>query len=117
MNRPTRNLILVPTTLILCLTGCASTKQWSATGGNREQGLVKLSYQYPEFHQPSVDDAQAQELAARRCAAWGYKQAQPIEGLVRACSKSDGGNCNVWTVTREYQCTGGDASYASRLSK
>ena len=117
MNRQIQRLIAVPAVLVVALSACVSTRQWTATGGNREQGLVKLSYQYPDFHQPDVSDAQAQELAAHRCAAWGFKKAEPVAGLVRECSNSESGNCNLWTVTREYQCSDGDAPYASRLSK
>ncbi|HEU4591731.1 MAG TPA: YecR family lipoprotein [Steroidobacteraceae bacterium] len=100
------------------LSACASTQKWSAAGGNRQQGVVRLSYQYPEFRQPQVSDVQAGKLAQSRCNAWGYRHAEPIEGQVRQCANKDGGNCNLWTVTREYQCSGADgSSFANRLSR
>ena len=119
MNRCTQRLILVPTFLVLALSGCVSTQHWSATGGNKEAGLVRVSYQYPEFHQPDVSDVQAMALAENRCEAWGYQRAEPVPGVVRECSNMDAGNCDLWTVTREFQCRGDaeDASYAARLSR
>jgi hypothetical protein len=100
-----------------CLVACASTRQWSAAGGNREQGVVRVSYDYPEFKQPQVSDAQAQKVALGRCNAWGYRTAEPRAGQVRQCANMDKGNCDLWTVTREDQCGNGDSSYAARLSR
>lgn len=119
MNRSSRRFALVSTLMVLALTGCVGTKQWTATGGDKEAGLVRVSYQYPEFHQPDVSDAQAMVLAENRCEAWGYQRAEPVAGLVRECSNMEAGNCDLWTVTREFQCGGeeGDASYTARLSK
>ena len=100
-----------------CLVACASTRQWSAAGGNREDGVVRVSYDYPEFKQPQVSDAQAQKVALGRCNAWGYRTAEPKAGQVRQCANMDKGNCDLWTVTREYQWGTGDSSYAARLSR
>jgi YecR-like lipoprotein len=119
MNRSILRLILVPATFALALAGCVSTKQWTSTGGDKEAGLVRMSYQYPEFQQPDISDDQATVLAASRCEAWGYERAEPVAGLVRECSNMEAGNCDLWTVTREFQCSGhyGDASVAARLSR
>ena len=119
MSRSLHRLILAPTILALGLSACVGTRQWTPTGGNRETGLVRVSYQYPEFHQPDVSDVQAMVLAENRCEAWGYKRAEPVAGLVRECSNMEAGNCDLWTVTREFQCRSeeGDASYAIRLSR
>jgi hypothetical protein len=119
MNRLIQRLILTPVVLVLGLGACVSTRHWSPSGGSKEAGLVRVSYQYPEFHQPDLSDVQAMVLAENRCEAWGYKRAEPVAGLVRECSNMDAGNCNLWTVTREFQCRGDgeDASYAARLSR
>jgi hypothetical protein len=117
MNPSIPRLVVLPVLLVLSLSACVSAKQWTSTGGNKESGLVRVSYQYAEFHQPDLSEAQAMELAANRCEAWGYKRAEPVAGLVRECSNMDGGNCDLWTVTREFQCANGDSSYAARLSK
>jgi hypothetical protein len=117
MNSPIRRLVLLPVLLVSTLSACVSAKQWTSTGGNKESGLVRVSYQYSEFHQPDLSETQAMELAANRCEAWGYKRAEPVAGLVRECSNMDGGDCDLWTVTREFQCASGESSYATRLSK
>jgi hypothetical protein len=65
-----------------------------------------------------MSDAEAEKLALNRCNSWGYQQAEPIEGQVRQCSNTDDGNCNLWMVTREFQCKQSKgATFASRLSR
>ncbi len=93
---------------IFALTACVSTKHWTAAGGNRDEGIVKLSYQYPESQPLALSDAQAEQLAENRCNVWGYAHADVIPGQVRECSETEGGSCALWTVTREYQCTRDD---------
>jgi YecR-like lipoprotein len=121
MNRSIQRLILLPATLVMGLSACVSTQQGLHTGGDKDAGLVRVSYQYSQFHQPKVDDAQTMTLAENRCSAWGYQRAEPVAGLVRECSNMEGGNCDLWTVTREFQCSSGakdgNASYATRLSR
>jgi hypothetical protein len=110
--------ILTAAVLLLGLGACATTEKWSAAGGSRENGVVRVSYQYPEYQQPELSDAEAGELALSRCNAWGYREAQPIAGRIRQCANMDAGNCDLWSVTREYQCTNGDSGYAAaRLSR
>lgn len=99
------------------LVGCASTQHWSPAGGNREEGLVRLSYEYPEFQQPQMSESQAQKLALNRCNSWGYRKAEPIAGQIRQCANMDDGNCDLWSVTREFQCSDDEGSYVSRLSR
>jgi hypothetical protein len=108
--------LIAAAALLLSLGGCATTQGWGVSGGDREQGVVRLSYEYPEFHQPAVSDEQALKLAVNRCNGWGYEDAEPIAGQLRQCSNKSGSNCDLWTVTREYQCTA-NASYAGNLSK
>jgi hypothetical protein len=102
--------------LALNLAACATTRQWNVTGGDRAEGVVRVSYEYPEFEQPALSDEQAMQIATSRCNGWGYDEAEPIAGQIRQCGNMDGANCNLWTVTREYQCTEG-ASFAAHLSK
>jgi hypothetical protein len=40
--------------------------------GRRPQTAVwSACYEYPEFHQPDVSDAQAMKIALSRCSGWG----------------------------------------------
>ena len=117
MRRPSSLLQILLPIFMATLAGCAGTRQWTSAGGNRELGLVRVSYEYPEFHQPEMSDAQASALALDRCNAWGFSKAEPIEGQLRQCANKDDGNCNLWTVTREFQCANGQARYANRLSR
>lgn len=109
--------ILAAAVAFLFLAACASTPQWNNAGGNRENGVVRLSYEYPEFKQHTISEAQAASLALNRCSAWGYTRAEPIAGVLRQCAKMDAGNCNLWTVTREYQCSDGEGSDGSMLGR
>lgn len=112
-----RTLSLMTAALLLAnLAGCATNKQWNVNGGDRKAGVVRLSYEYPEFKEPALSEAQAAELAANRCAIWGYENAQPIAGQVRQCSNMDGNNCDLWRVTREYQCVNGAAEEFAGLA-
>jgi hypothetical protein len=102
--------------LLLNLAACATGKQWALSGGDRITGVVRVAYEYPEFKQPTLSDAQARKIAASRCNAWGYTQAEAIAGQIRQCSNMNGANCDLWTVTREYRCVD-EASFAGNLSK
>jgi hypothetical protein len=109
-------LFLAAATALLNLAGCATSKQWAVSDSDKQQGLVRVSYEFPEFREPSVSDSQAEKLALNRCSGWGYDAAQPIPGQLRQCSNMDGGNCDLWKVTREYQCTR-DVAFAGSLSR
>jgi YecR-like lipoprotein len=109
--------LLIQSLFIFSLVGCASTQQWTPAGGNRDEGVVRVSYEYPEFQQPQMSESQAQKLALSRCNAWGYQKAEPIAGQIRQCANMDDGNCDLWSVTREFQCKEGEGSYVSRLSR
>ena len=113
MPNVTRNLSLLA--LAALLTACATTPKWSVSGADRKDAVVKVSYEYPEFHQPKVTDEQAFKAALGRCSGWGYDDAQLIAGQVRECANSQGANCNLWMVTREYQCID-DAPLARQAS-
>lgn len=91
----------------LLLTGCAAQKDWSATGGSRSDGVVRLSYEYGEMEKPQVREEQALAIAAQRCRTWGYTGSEAFGGVTRQCNQRGGFNgCASWIVTKEYQCTG-----------
>ena len=92
--------------LACSMSSCAVQKTMQATGGSRADGTVKLSYEYGQFEQPTVDMRQGMSIATKRCASWGYNGAEPFGGHTRTCNGYGGGSCNHWLVTVEYQCTG-----------
>lgn len=94
---------------VITLAGCATSKHWNVSGGEKAEGLVRVSYEFPEAHEPALSESAAQELAEHRCEGWGYDDAEPIAGQLRQCSNMDDGSCSLWTVTREFQCTRGVA--------
>jgi YecR-like lipoprotein len=109
--------ILAAAALLLNLVACATAPKWGVSGGDRSGGVVRVSYEYPEFHQPSVSDDQAMKIALGRCSGWGYDDAKPIAGQIRQCSNMEGSNCDLWTVTREYQCTNAHGAFATNFAK
>jgi len=93
--------------VMLVVAGCATTKQWTATGGSRADGVVRLSYEFGEFETPQLNEQQGTALAAQRCHTWGYSGAEAFGGSTRQCLQRGGFNdCATWQVTKEYQCTG-----------
>jgi hypothetical protein len=124
-----RTLSITAGTLLVLLTGCATGREWNVSGGDRDAGVVRVSYEYPEFEEPALTAQQAAEIAAHRCDQWGYDAARPIAGQLRQCSNMDGANCDLWRVTRAYQCTremaaqgagengGADLSAANKLAR
>ena len=111
-----KNLVIV-SILGFVLGGCAVNKDWSATGGSRSDGVVRLSYEQREFEQPQLSEQQAINLATQRCKTWGYTGAEAFGGVTRRCNQGGGfGGCSQWLVTKEYQCLGtGSATAPSRL--
>lgn len=102
--------ILVIFCLIIGLVGCATTKEWSATGGSRADGTVVLSYEQGGFEQPILNESQGLALAAARCKNWGFTGAEAFGGVTRICIEHTSGlftsSCVTWKVDKKYQCTG-----------
>jgi hypothetical protein len=117
MTRTLRNLALLIPAFSL-LGACATGGHWSSSGGDREAGVVKVSYEHSDEVEPTLSGVQADKLADNRCKTWGYREAELIPGLVRNCTNSEGNRCELWKVTREYQCQSGariGASLANNL--
>lgn len=92
---------------VLVVSGCTTTRDWSATGGSRADGVVRLAYEQGEFETVQVSEVQAIDLASRRCNSWGYSGAEAFGGTTRDCTQMGGfGGCSRYRVTKEYQCTG-----------
>jgi hypothetical protein len=91
----------------ILLTGCATVKDWTATGGSRSDGVVRLSYEVSEMESAQVSESQALDVSGRRCKIWGYSGSEAFGGVTRNCAQQGGfGGCSRWIITKEYQCTG-----------
>lgn len=95
---------------ILLLTGCTAAepeiKEWSAIGGSKGDGVVKLAYQ-KDFFNNSEPSYSGIPLAEERCKGWGYGGAIEFEGQSTQCDDKDKnifGDCLVGKVVKEYQC-------------
>ncbi len=88
------------------IVGCATTKNYSATGGSRSDGTIKLSYEHGMFERPEVNEQEGIEMAKKRCASWGYKNAEAFGGINRVCNAPSSSGCVQYLVTKEYQCLG-----------
>lgn len=105
---------------ILALAACATAKTYTATGGSRSDGTVRLSYEVGMLEVPTVDEAQGLSVARQRCATWGYSGAEAFGGTTSQCTSMGSSGCMTTLVTKEYQCTGngGAGGYAEiRMSE
>jgi hypothetical protein len=98
-------IVLVAVTL--ATVGCATQKQWTATGGSKADGIVKLSFEYGGFERPVISVQDGVPQATARCQSWGYTGAEPFGGATRQCTATNQYGCIAYFVTAEYQCTGG----------
>ena len=92
--------------LYLTVASCAVTKEYASTGGSRADGIIKLSYEVTSFEAPYVNEQQGLNLARKKCAGWGYKDAESFGGFTRICNEQGINYCRQWLITKEYQCLG-----------
>ena len=89
---------------IVFLGGCVSTKYWSATGGSRADGVVRLAFNKGTLQRVQLDESQAISVATERCKNWGYNGAEAFGGVTYQCIQTGQYGCVTETVTKEYQC-------------
>lgn len=90
---------------IIFLSGCVSTPmQWHASGGSKADGIVELSYTYNYMQKPVTSETQGVARAGQMCMSWGYLEVEALDFLERSCQMGDYLGCDVWVVTRKYQC-------------
>lgn len=99
-------LLAFATVAAIGLASCATPKTYTATGGSRADGTVRLSYDVGLFEQPVVDEAQGLKVARERCATWGYSGAEAFGGSTSQCVSPSSSGCQLARITKEYQCTG-----------
>ena len=107
-----KSVVLAALACSALLTGCVEFPEPAAivpqaTGGDRGQGSIEMSYEKPPILQPRVDWMAAQSAAVHRCSGWGFTGAQAYANDREECIafRADG-SCNRLRVTRIYQCTG-----------
>lgn len=82
-------------------------KQWLVTDASRTDAIVKVSYERNEFQRSRPEQGQADGLAAKMCAAWGYAGAVQFGSEETICLSRRGfGNCGRRRITLPYQCAG-----------
>lgn len=93
---------------IIALSGCAgyqTEKSWSAIGGSRADGTIKLAYPIALFNNSAPADSGV-GMAGQRCKVWGYKSAVAFGGTTTQCERRNSfGDCVIGNVVKEYQCT------------
>ena len=99
----------------LVVAGCATVSEMVPTGGSRSDGIVKLSFEYGMFDKIQIDQVAALSAARKRCATWGYSDAEPFGGMTRQCQMYGSMGCTQWFATVEYQCTMGGGESAPPL--
>lgn len=90
------------------LAGCSAQKHWVAEGGS--YGIVRLAYHHHWLERPWAEEEEANQLAQKRCAAWGFQGVEPFGVEAKRCIQMASNGCDVWQVSREWQCTGKSAN-------
>ncbi|MBP5075939.1 YecR family lipoprotein [Pseudomonas chlororaphis] len=88
----------------LVLAGCATPKQWEATGGSKTDGVVQISYEQGQFENGQSDAAQGLAVATARCQVWGFKHAEQSGSEKSVCRTMGQYNCLQTTVTQDFLC-------------
>ncbi|QFU23604.1 YecR-like lipofamily protein [Shewanella eurypsychrophilus] len=88
------------------LVGCTSMKTMEATGGSLSDGIIELSYTRSPSETSKFDEQDALRTAIKRCKAWGFKTADAFSGVQTSCRDSVDSRCDVYMVTKKYQCIG-----------
>lgn len=89
------------------ISGCATKKEFYATGGSRADGTIDMAYEFHPFESPVVSLQQAQTVAKSKCSVWGYRDAEPFGGKSVNCYQRNGfGTCEAGQVLVKYQCIG-----------
>ncbi|WLH33426.1 YecR family lipoprotein [Pseudomonas sp. FP2196] len=99
-----KTLIATLTLASLFLTGCATPKQWEATGGSKDNGVVQVSYELGQFESGQTSAEQGLTVAAQRCKTWGYKNAEVTGSEKNICRTMGQYNCLQTTITQDYLC-------------
>lgn len=87
------------------LAACATTdSNWKTTGGNREEGRIRLSYEQKKTEVVEIDDYEGFSKAREKCSSWGYGNVERAGEQTRNCVESAPDGCRTWLISREYRC-------------
>lgn len=112
-----KNRISPVVLVLLAASGCTSVQPISVTpsaiGGSKSDGTVRVGYS-SSANQPAIPDwAGAEQVALKRCQAWGYKSVEGFDTTSSTCvvmgagilvNGAPPGACARQDVFREYQC-------------
>ncbi|EBZ0015944.1 hypothetical protein ABN36_18390 [Salmonella enterica subsp. enterica] len=97
---------------LMIISGCAVKREPLPIGGSKSDGVVKMGYSYGDtygaFEVPKIDKIKTEALAAKKCQAWGYDNAEAFGGEVSNCVIPSLGGCARTNVYIEYQCISND---------
>ncbi len=99
-----KTLIATLSLTAMVLTGCATPKQWEATGGSKTDGVVQVSYELGQFESGQTSATQGLATAEGRCKVWGYKSAEVSGSEKNICRTMGQYNCLQTTITQDYLC-------------
>ncbi|BAJ01287.1 YecR-like lipofamily protein [Shewanella violacea] len=105
MNKQLKKTLVIAI-IALTMSACTSMKTMEATGGSLADGIIELSYTYNQYETSQFDEQDALKTASKRCKAWGFKKADPFSGERISCRDKIGSRCDVYLVTKKYQCIG-----------
>ncbi len=109
--------------VLVLLAGCVPLQpiEVGVTSGSKSDGNIIISAQYPggpqsllgDKRRPQMFTEDQRQMAVKRCAAWGYTDAQPFGSSVTKCINMGhdlilGNFCITSEISVVYQCTGGN---------
>ncbi len=92
--------------LALFLSGCVTHQKITYTGGNKAEGIVKLSYGYRLYQNPNMDSDTGRQIALSKCQSWGYTDVSQPGKKTSECIRQSNLACSINYVTVDFQCIG-----------
>ena len=87
--------------------GCATSRIWAVSGVEKQDRVVRVTYETSDLQNPPVSNKKAGNIAVRECKRQGYGYTEQSVQGARYCLGGDGaGSCPVWRVELEYRCGG-----------
>ena len=84
------------------LYGCGMSVRPFDVGGSKADAIVIMGASIGIFDK--IDWSSADDMALRRCKAWGYAKVEAFTGYQTRCTRMSAYSCEQSEVTRSYQC-------------